>query len=109
MIRVLSLLSLAFLAISPAGAQPRVQTDFTAQDFQVRRGKIHDVIGDNLAIIQGATVATALFRLWHRRAPAERPGRAVAISYGVTPGAVRLNPDASQQEGQAGDVDANTL
>jgi len=62
-----------------------------------------------LAIIQGATVATALFRLWHRRAPAERPGRAVAISYGVTPGAVRLNPDASQQEGQAGDVDANTL
>ncbi len=54
MIRVLSLLSLAFLAISPAGAQPSVQTDFTAQDFQVRRGQIDDVIGDNLAIIQGA-------------------------------------------------------
>ncbi len=40
--------------ISPAGAQPRVQTDFTAQDFQIRRTKIYDVIGDDLAVIQGA-------------------------------------------------------
>ena len=54
MIRAFSLLSLAFLVISPAGAQPRVQTDFTAQDFQVRRTRIYDVIGDNLAVIQGA-------------------------------------------------------
>ena len=60
-----------------------------------------------LAIIQGATVATALFRLWRGRAPAEHPGRAVAISYGVTPGAARLNPDASPQEGDAGDVKAD--
>ena len=60
-----------------------------------------------LAIIQGATVATALFRLWRGRAPAEHPGRAVAISYGVTPGAARLNPGASPQEGEAGDVKAD--
>jgi MFS family permease len=60
-----------------------------------------------LAIIQGATVATALFRLWRGRAPAEHPGRAVAICYGVTPGAARLNPDASPQEGEAGDVKAD--
>ena len=62
-----------------------------------------------LAIIQGATVATALFRLWRVRAPAEHPGRAVAISYGVTPGAARLNPDASPREGEAGDVNADAL
>ena len=47
--------------------------------------------------------------LWRGRAPAENPGRAVAISYGVTPGAARLNPDASPQEGEAGDVKAHAL
>jgi len=62
-----------------------------------------------LATIQGATVATALFRLWRGRAPAEHPGRAVAISYGVTPGAARLNPDASQPEGDSGDVESDAL
>jgi MFS family permease len=62
-----------------------------------------------LAIIQGATVATGLFRLWRGRATAEHPGRAVAISSGVTPGAARLNPDASPQEGKAGDVKADAL
>ena len=44
----------ALLATSPAGAQSRLQTDFKAEDFQVRRDKIYDVIGDNMAIIQGA-------------------------------------------------------
>ena len=54
MIRFFSLTALVFLAISPVGAQPRFQTDFTAEDFQARRKKIFDVIGDNLAVIQGA-------------------------------------------------------
>lgn len=54
MIRFFSLTALVFLAISPVGAQPRFQADFTAEDFQARRKKIFDVIGDNLAVIQGA-------------------------------------------------------
>jgi MFS family permease len=62
-----------------------------------------------LAVIQGATVATALFRLWRGSAPAEQPSRAVAISYGVTPGAARLNPDASPQDGEVGNVEADAL
>jgi len=45
---------LTLLAISPAGAQSRLQTDFEAEDFQARREKIYDVIGENLAVIQGA-------------------------------------------------------
>jgi Xaa-Pro aminopeptidase len=53
-IRFFSLTALVFLAISPVGAQPRFQTDFTAEDFQARRKQIYDVIGDNLAVIQGA-------------------------------------------------------
>ncbi len=62
-----------------------------------------------LAIIQGATVATGLFRLWHGRDAAAHPGKAVAISHGGTPVAARLNPDASPQEGEAGDVEADAL
>ena len=62
-----------------------------------------------LAIIQGATVATGLFRLWHGRDSAAHPGKAVAISHGGTPVAARLNPDASPQEGEAGDVEADAL
>ena len=54
MIRFFSLTALVVLAISPVGAQPRFQTDFTAEDFQTRRKKIFDVIGNNLAVIQGA-------------------------------------------------------
>jgi Xaa-Pro aminopeptidase len=50
----LNLLALIFLAVSPAGAQPRYQTDFATEDFQARRENIYDAIGDNLAIIQGA-------------------------------------------------------
>ena len=52
--RFASLLALALLAISPAVAQSRLQTDFTAEDFQARREKVYDVIGENLAVIQGA-------------------------------------------------------
>ncbi len=48
------LLLLAVLAGSPVAAQSRLQTDFTAADFQARREKLYDVIGDNIAIIQGA-------------------------------------------------------
>ena len=62
-----------------------------------------------LAIIQGATVATGLFRPWRGGAPAEHPGRAVPISSGITPGAARLNPDASPQEEKAGDVKADAF
>ena len=54
MIRFLSLLALIFLGLSPAAAQPRIQADFSAEDFQVRRGKIYAALGDNLALIQGA-------------------------------------------------------
>jgi len=49
-----ALILLAWLAIAPVNAQTRVQTDFTAEDFQTRREKIYDVIGENIAIIQGA-------------------------------------------------------
>lgn len=57
-----------------------------------------------LAILQGATVATALFRLWRSPTRADTPVTAVAIAYNVTPGAARLNPDAPPQE--AGDIPA---
>ena len=49
-----SVFVLAVLASSAVQAQSRLQTDFTAEDFQARRENIYDVIGDNLAIIQGA-------------------------------------------------------
>ena len=52
--RFASLMVLAVLASSPVEAQSRLQTDFSAEDFQARRERIFDVIGDNLAIIQGA-------------------------------------------------------
>jgi Xaa-Pro aminopeptidase len=48
------LVVVAFLANSPAEAQSRLQSDFMAEDFQARREKVYDVIGDNIAIIQGA-------------------------------------------------------
>jgi len=51
-----------------------------------------------LAIIQGCTVATALFRLWRGPARSETPVIAVAIAHGVTPGAARLNPGAPPQD-----------
>jgi len=54
MIRFYSLLAFVFLAVSTTAAQPRIQADFSAEDFQARHGKIYAVIGDNLAIIQGA-------------------------------------------------------
>jgi Xaa-Pro aminopeptidase len=54
MSRFASLLVLAVLASSPGEAQSRLQTDFSTEDFQARRERIFDVIGDNLAIIQGA-------------------------------------------------------
>ncbi|MCP4045003.1 MAG: M24 family metallopeptidase, partial [Gammaproteobacteria bacterium] len=53
-IRFCSLLAFVFLAVSLATAQPRVQADFSAEDFQARHRKIYAAIGDNLAIIQGA-------------------------------------------------------
>ena len=51
-----------------------------------------------LAIIQGLTVATALFRLWRGPARSGPPVAAVAIAHGVTPGAARLHPDATPQD-----------
>ncbi len=51
-----------------------------------------------LAIVQGCTVATALFRLWRGPARTDTPVTAVAIAHSVTPGAARLNPDAPPQE-----------
>jgi len=50
-----SALALVFLLVtSTVGAQSRLQTDFTAGDFQARRDQVYDVIGDNIAVIQGA-------------------------------------------------------
>jgi MFS family permease len=51
-----------------------------------------------LAMVQGGTVATALFRLWRGPARSDTPVTAVAIAHSVTPGAARLNPDAPPQE-----------
>jgi len=51
-----------------------------------------------LAILQGATVATALFRLWRGQTRPDTPVTAVAIAHNVTPGVARLNPDAPSQE-----------
>ena len=48
------LLTLTLLVTFRAEAKFHYQTDFTAEDFQVRRQAIYDAIGDNLAIIQGA-------------------------------------------------------
>ena len=54
-----------------------------------------------LAIVQGSTVATALFRLRQGRARADIPVTAVAMTFNVTPGAARLNPDTPLPEGGA--------
>ncbi len=51
-----------------------------------------------LALVQGMTVATALFRLWRGPARSATPVTAVAIAPGVTPGAALLNPDAPPQD-----------
>ncbi len=51
-----------------------------------------------LAMVQGLTVATALFRLWRGPARSDTPVPAVAIAHGVTPGAARLHPDAPPQD-----------
>jgi len=48
------LLAMLFLVASPAEAQYQYQTDFSAEDFQRRREAVYDVIGSNIAIIQGA-------------------------------------------------------
>ncbi|MFQ5775209.1 MAG: MFS transporter [Kiloniellaceae bacterium] len=52
-----------------------------------------------LAVVQGLTVITALFRLWRGRAPAEERGAAVAFAQHATPLAARLNPGAPDETG----------
>jgi len=47
-----------------------------------------------LAMVQGLTVTSALFRLWRGQARAEQPGRAMPIHQTATQIAARLNPDA---------------
>jgi MFS family permease len=51
-----------------------------------------------LALVQGLTVATAVFRLWRGPARSATPVTAVAMAHNVTPGAARLNPGATQQD-----------
>ncbi|MGH6946148.1 MAG: MFS transporter, partial [Kiloniellales bacterium] len=51
-----------------------------------------------LAVVQGCTVATALFRLWRGQQRPESPGTAAPMAYSVTPGAARLNPEVPQQD-----------
>ena len=48
------LLAVVFLIASPAEAQHQYQTDFTAEDFRKRREAVYDVIGSDIAVIQGA-------------------------------------------------------
>jgi MFS family permease len=47
-----------------------------------------------LAMVQGLTVTSALFRLWRGQARVEQPGRAMPIHQTATQIAARLNPDA---------------
>ena len=47
-------LAAVFLVASPAEAQHQYQTDFTAEDFRQRRAAVYDVIGSDIAVIQGA-------------------------------------------------------
>jgi MFS family permease len=51
-----------------------------------------------LALVQGLTVATAVFRLWRGPARSATPVTAVAMAHNVTPGAARLNPGATPRE-----------
>jgi len=51
-----------------------------------------------LALVQGLTVATAVFRLWRGPARSTTPVTAVAMAHNVTPGAARLNPGATPRE-----------
>ena len=52
--KFLWLLAVVFLVASPIEARHQYQTDFTADDFQKRREAVYDVIGSNIAVIQGA-------------------------------------------------------
>lgn len=51
-----------------------------------------------LAILQAATAAAALSRLWRGRQRAKHPVTAVAMAHTVTPGAALLNPGAPPQD-----------
>jgi len=51
-----------------------------------------------LALVQGLTVATAVFRLWRGPTRSATPVAAVAMAHNVTPGAARLNPGAPPRE-----------
>jgi len=53
--RFLWLLAVVFLFASPAEAEHQYLTDFTAEDFRLRRDAVFDAIGSNIAIIQGAS------------------------------------------------------
>jgi hypothetical protein len=45
-------------------------------------------------MVQGLTVASAVFRLWRGQARVEQPGRAMAIHQTATQFAAQLNPEA---------------
>ena len=47
-----------------------------------------------IAMVQGLTVASALFRFWRGQARVEQPGRAMAIPQTATQIAAQLNPEA---------------
>jgi len=51
---IIWLLAVVFLVAAPVEAQHQYQTDFTAEDFLQRREAVYDVIGSNIAVIQGA-------------------------------------------------------
>lgn len=58
-----------------------------------------------LAGVQGLTVLSALFRLWHGKAPVAERGAAVAYAQHATPVAARLNPGAPDETGGARPTD----
>ncbi len=51
-----------------------------------------------LSLIAGATVMTALFRLWSSPAATENRANAVAVSANLTPEATTLHPKASEED-----------
>ncbi len=55
-------LALVMIMALPAEARFHYQSDFSAEDFQVRRNVIYEAIGDNIAIIQGAEETAGIYR-----------------------------------------------
>jgi Xaa-Pro aminopeptidase len=89
MIKRLWLIAIVFLIASPAGAQHQYQTDFTAEDFQKRREAVYDVIGPNIAVIQGAAEVQGFINFRQSNTFYYLSGLEVASAYMVLDGQSR--------------------